>query len=112
MDELLLAYGPQPSFDDMAWYGLAYARIYEVLGKKNFLALSREIFDWVWREGWDTSVCGGGVWFDQVSYNKYQVGWCCDNKYHLDSWGKADYRERADVPVGKQASKDPQQHRV
>ena len=66
LDQLLLAYGPQPSFDDMAWYGLAYARIYEVLGNKHFLSLSREIFDWVWREGWDTSVCGGGVWFDQV----------------------------------------------
>ena len=26
LEELLLAYGPQPSFDDMAWYGLAYAR--------------------------------------------------------------------------------------
>ena len=26
LDELLLAYGPQPSYDDMAWYGLAYAR--------------------------------------------------------------------------------------
>ena len=29
LDDLLLAYGPQPSFDDMAWYGLAYSRIYE-----------------------------------------------------------------------------------
>ena len=26
LDQLLLAYGPQPSFDDMAWYGLAYTR--------------------------------------------------------------------------------------
>ena len=26
IDQLLLAYGPQPSFDDMAWYGLAYFR--------------------------------------------------------------------------------------
>ena len=30
LNELLLAYGPQPSYDDMAWYGLAYTRIYEV----------------------------------------------------------------------------------
>ena len=27
---LLEAYYPQPSFDDMAWYGLSYLRIYEV----------------------------------------------------------------------------------
>jgi len=30
LEELLLAYGPQPSYDDMAWYGLAYTRVYEV----------------------------------------------------------------------------------
>ena len=28
LEDLLLAYGPQPSFDDMAWYGLAYARYF------------------------------------------------------------------------------------
>ena len=63
VDQLLLAYGPQPSFDDMAWYGLAYARsfwiansnyntyspsrIYEVTQKKEFLQRSKDIFDWV-----------------------------------------------------------------
>merc|ERR1719209_1235149 len=25
LDSLLLAYGPQPSYDDMAWFGLAYS---------------------------------------------------------------------------------------
>ena len=30
----------------------------------------------------------------------------------LDTWGKTDYRECADVPVGKQVGKDPQQHGV
>ena len=67
LEQLLLAYGPQPSFDDMAWYGLAYARIYEVTRRRQFLSLAHQIFDWVWREGWDAEVCGGGVWFDQVS---------------------------------------------
>ena len=72
VDQLLLAYGPQPSFDDMAWYGLAYfrcliklsirwlllvarqhcqkislSRIYEVSGKGEFLQRSKDIFDWV-----------------------------------------------------------------
>ena len=60
LDQLLLAYGPQPSYDDMAWYGLAYARIFEVTGEKRFLDLSLQIFDWVWREGWDTSICERG----------------------------------------------------
>ena len=45
-------------------YGLAYARIYEVTRAKRFLSISRDIFDWVWTNGWDTETCGGGVWFD------------------------------------------------
>ena len=64
LEQLLLAYGPQPSFDDMAWYGLAYARIYEVTKVRKFLDLSEQIFQWIWENGWDTGVCGGGVWFD------------------------------------------------
>ena len=64
LEQLLLAYGPQPSFDDMAWYGLAYARIYEVTKVRKFLDLSEQIFHWIWENGWDTGVCGGGVWFD------------------------------------------------
>ena len=28
---LLEAYYPSPSYDDMAWYGLSYARIHEVM---------------------------------------------------------------------------------
>ena len=54
LENLLLAYGPQPSFDDMAWYGLAYSRIYEVTGLRKFLDISTKIFDWVWSGGWDT----------------------------------------------------------
>ena len=45
-------------------YGLAYARIYEVTRAKRFLSISKDIFDWVWSNGWDTDTCGGGVWFD------------------------------------------------
>ena len=84
LSQLLLAYGPQPSFDDMAWYGLAYSRygetlrlydnilivtqnitrLFEVTKAQKFLKIARDIFDWVWKEGWDTKTCGGGVWFD------------------------------------------------
>ena len=48
-------------------------RIYEVTDEKRFLELSMSIFDWVWREGWDTSVCGGGVWFDQSKGGKETI---------------------------------------
>ena len=73
LDQLLLAYGPQPSYDDMAWYGLAYARVFEITGEKKFLELSFQIFEWIWSEGWDTSICNGGVWFDQSQSGKQTI---------------------------------------
>ena len=44
--------------------GECVPRLYEVTRAKKFLRIARDIFDWVWREGWDTKTCGGGVWFD------------------------------------------------
>jgi predicted alpha-1,6-mannanase (GH76 family) len=73
LEDLLLAYGPQPSFDDMAWYGLAYSRVYEVTRRAEFLSISRTIFDWIWSGGWDRSVCDGGVWFDNNFAGKQTI---------------------------------------
>ncbi|XP_078687147.1 uncharacterized protein LOC144919547 [Branchiostoma floridae x Branchiostoma belcheri] len=66
MYDLILAYAPAPSYDDMAWFGLSYLRIYEVLGDKDFLSLAQQIHDWNYQYGWDhTGTCGvpGGYWF-------------------------------------------------
>ena len=84
----------------MAWYGLAYARIYEVIGQKKFLSLSKQIFDWVWKEEWDTDVCGGGVWCDQThggnqtieNVQMFQLG----NKL-ARLFNKAEYSEKANT---------------
>lgn len=74
MYELQEAYGPYPSFDDMAWYALSYARIYEVFGWKEFLDHSQEVFDWIWKTGWDkTGTCGGGLWFDNDFDQKVSI---------------------------------------
>merc|ERR1719234_2580360 len=73
LESLLLAYGPQPSFDDMGWYGLAYTRIAEVTSRKGFLHTAAKIFDWIWDHGWDTGTCGGGVWFDQTEQSKSTI---------------------------------------
>ena len=62
---LMEAYGPYPSFDDMGWYGLSYARIYELFGFPEFLQTAIDIFNWCWKTGWDSSgKCQGGMWFD------------------------------------------------
>lgn len=65
VSSLELAYSPEPSFDDMAWYGLAFARVHELYGLNGFLRVSKDIFNWCWTNGWDMSgQCGGGMWFD------------------------------------------------
>ena len=62
---LLHAYHPQPSFDDEAWYGLAYARIYEITGNSSFLDVAFDIYNWTYVLGWDNRTqCHGGFWFD------------------------------------------------
>lgn len=72
--QLMEAYGPYPSFDDMAWYALSYARIYEVLGWNEFLQTSIQVFDWLWQTAWDSSgMCGGGMWFDNSFEQKVTI---------------------------------------
>ena len=39
--ELLKAYFPQPSYDDMSWFALSYLRAYEVLGGDEFLTTAK-----------------------------------------------------------------------
>jgi len=76
LESLLLAYGPLPSFDDMAWYGMAYSRIYDLLKAQDydelicdrFLNSSSSIFKWIQEVGWDhTESCGGGFFWDNAS---------------------------------------------
>lgn len=71
---LLEAYGPYPSFDDMGWYGLAYARIHEVIAADLFLQDATDIFNWAWQTGWDQSgTCNGGYWFDNNFGSKQTI---------------------------------------
>ena len=68
------AYAPQPSFDDMAWYALAYTRVHEIFGLEGFLRVAKDLFHWCWNNGWDfTETCGGGVWFDQRHTGKATI---------------------------------------
>lgn len=72
--DLQEAYAPYPSFDDMAWYGLAYLRVHELYGLEGFLRVAKNLFAWCWEKGWDkTSTCGGGLWFDQSQNGKATI---------------------------------------
>ena len=51
-----MAYAPQPSFDDVAWYGLAYLRVYEMdKTATDFFRVAKDIYHWIWVQGWDDS---------------------------------------------------------
>lgn len=39
--DLLKAYYPQPSYDDMSWFALSYLRIYDVFGDDKFLSTAK-----------------------------------------------------------------------
>ena len=71
---LLEAYGPYPSFDDMAWYAISFLRIYEVTGNEEFLQGAIDIFNWCWKTGWDhTKNCSGGMYFDNLFASKASI---------------------------------------
>lgn len=71
---LMEAYGPYPSYDDMAWYGLSFARIYEVIGADMFLQVSMDVYNWIWEVGWDQSgSCSGGFYFDDSRESKQTI---------------------------------------
>ena len=60
-----MAYAPQPSFDDVAWYGLAYLRVYEMdKTATDFFRVAKDIYHWIWVQGWDES---GKHKYDHIS---------------------------------------------
>lgn len=52
-----------PYFDDALWWGLAWLRAFEVYGNVDYLDRSIGILDTVYRLAWESTFCGGGVWW-------------------------------------------------
>jgi predicted alpha-1,6-mannanase (GH76 family) len=52
----------QNSYDDMAWWALAWINAFDLTGEQRYLEMARTIFTTM-TGGWD-EVCGGGVWWD------------------------------------------------
>ena len=64
MEDLLHAYYPLPSYDDEGWFAVSFARVYEVTGNLTYLNTSEYMYNYLWSNGWDSSMtCTGGMWF-------------------------------------------------
>lgn len=48
-------------FDDHQWWLLGWVRAYQLTGNTLYIERAAQIFDYVIANGWDTTVCNGGV---------------------------------------------------
>ncbi|MET8152139.1 glycoside hydrolase family 76 protein [Actinoplanes sp. NPDC049668] len=60
------------AIDDAAWWGLAWVRAYDLTGEARYRDEAVTIANYV-HGFWDTSTCGGGVWWDRERTYKNAV---------------------------------------
>ncbi|HEV2323604.1 MAG TPA: glycoside hydrolase family 76 protein [Terracidiphilus sp.] len=60
-------------YDDQQWWALAWIDAYDLTGNASYLSMAETVFSNVEANGWDTSVCGGGVWWSTANTYKNAI---------------------------------------
>jgi predicted alpha-1,6-mannanase (GH76 family) len=60
-------------FDDAQWWGIAWVRAYQLTKDTRYLQRAVQIWNYVYHDAWDTSKCGGGVWWNSQKNYKNAV---------------------------------------
>ena len=68
----ILGHFTSRAIDDSAWWGLTWVAAYDLTGNRKYLDEAVTIGDYV-HGYWDTSTCGGGVWWDAEKTYKNSV---------------------------------------
>lgn len=51
-------------YDDEGWWALAWIDAYDATNNQQYLSMAQSIFEDM-AAGWDTAVCGGGIWWNK-----------------------------------------------
>jgi predicted alpha-1,6-mannanase (GH76 family) len=82
-------------YDDDGWWALAWINAYDLTGDPEYLSMAETIFTAI-SGGWDTSTCGGGMWWSTPRTYKNAIA----NELFIAIAAKLANRTAGDVSAG------------